>query len=268
MIVPHDGDVWTEPLFAGCHRLNGNGELTGPRVDPRGGPARPVRSGSRTPTRRRRPRRPHRQRRRASAVRDVGLWSLPVVGETWDGLLNDIDGFHVTADHVDDGARDGARRRRRRGQRRRRDRDGLPRVQGRDRDGVAGRRRRGGRLDGRRPRPGELRPARPAPGRRRPGRRGDPGRRTSRARTPRTRTTTDRRPGPRRRAGLGLDHRHRRDRRAAPAPPVRAARPAGGSRARAHGRHRGPLERRPLPLLRDRQPDAAADVVPSRTRGS
>src|SRR5688572_33127718 len=29
VIVPHDGDVWTEPLFAGCHTLNGNGELTG-----------------------------------------------------------------------------------------------------------------------------------------------------------------------------------------------------------------------------------------------
>ena len=26
---PHDGDVFTEPVFAGCHRLNGNGELTG-----------------------------------------------------------------------------------------------------------------------------------------------------------------------------------------------------------------------------------------------
>jgi D-aminopeptidase len=29
------------------------------------------------------------------------LWSLPVVGETWDGLLNDIDGFHVRPEHVD-----------------------------------------------------------------------------------------------------------------------------------------------------------------------
>ena len=29
MVVPHDGDPWTEPVFAGCHRLNGNGELTG-----------------------------------------------------------------------------------------------------------------------------------------------------------------------------------------------------------------------------------------------
>lgn len=29
VIVPHDGDVWIEPIFAGSHRLNGNGELTG-----------------------------------------------------------------------------------------------------------------------------------------------------------------------------------------------------------------------------------------------
>ncbi len=29
VVVPHDGDPWTEPVFAGCHRLNGNGELTG-----------------------------------------------------------------------------------------------------------------------------------------------------------------------------------------------------------------------------------------------
>src|SRR5688572_28813702 len=29
VIVPHDGDIWTEPVVAGAHRLNGNGELTG-----------------------------------------------------------------------------------------------------------------------------------------------------------------------------------------------------------------------------------------------
>src|SRR5918911_848782 len=29
VIVPHDGDVWAEPLFAGTATLNGNGELTG-----------------------------------------------------------------------------------------------------------------------------------------------------------------------------------------------------------------------------------------------
>lgn len=27
-------------------------------------------------------------------------WSLPVVAETWDGYLNDINGFHVTAEHA------------------------------------------------------------------------------------------------------------------------------------------------------------------------
>jgi hypothetical protein len=27
-------------------------------------------------------------------------WSLPVVSETWDRLLNDIDGFHVRAEHL------------------------------------------------------------------------------------------------------------------------------------------------------------------------
>src|SRR5579875_1137017 len=29
VIIPHEGNVWREPLFAGCHRLNGNGEVTG-----------------------------------------------------------------------------------------------------------------------------------------------------------------------------------------------------------------------------------------------
>jgi D-aminopeptidase len=28
-------------------------------------------------------------------------WSLPIVAETWDGHLNDINGFHVRAAHVD-----------------------------------------------------------------------------------------------------------------------------------------------------------------------
>jgi D-aminopeptidase len=34
--------------------------------------------------------------RRSGQVR----WSLPVVGETWDGMLNDIDGQHVRAEHL------------------------------------------------------------------------------------------------------------------------------------------------------------------------
>ncbi|MBA2718269.1 MAG: P1 family peptidase [Chloroflexi bacterium] len=100
MIVPHDGDIWTEPVFAGSHRLNGNGELTGLEwIREAGHLTGPigitnthsvgvVRDGI-----------------IRSAVRTVpgtSYWALPVVGETWDGLLNDIDGFHVTADHVDE----------------------------------------------------------------------------------------------------------------------------------------------------------------------
>src|SRR5205823_10815445 len=40
----------------------------------------------------------------AAEVKDRGardvFWGLPVVGETWDGRLNDINGFHVRPEHV------------------------------------------------------------------------------------------------------------------------------------------------------------------------
>jgi D-aminopeptidase len=110
MIVPHDGDVWTEPLFAGSHTLNGNGELTGLEWIREAGHLTGPIGITNTHS--------------VGVVRDgiirnavrtlpfgTSYWALPVVGETWDGLLNDIDGFHVTADHVDEalaGARDGA----------------------------------------------------------------------------------------------------------------------------------------------------------------
>jgi D-aminopeptidase len=101
MIVPHDGDIWTEPVYAGSHRLNGNGELTGLEwIREAGhltGPVGITNTHS------------------VGVVRDgiirnavrqlpfgTSYWALPVVGETWDGLLNDIDGFHVGADHVDE----------------------------------------------------------------------------------------------------------------------------------------------------------------------
>ena len=32
--------------------------------------------------------------------KEVGLWSLPVVAETWDGYLNDVNGQHVRAGHL------------------------------------------------------------------------------------------------------------------------------------------------------------------------
>jgi D-aminopeptidase len=84
------------PVFAGCHRLNGNGELTGLEwVRESGLLTTPV---AITNT------------HSVGVVRDAlvaasvdgadARWSLPVVGETFDGLLNDMNGFHVTGAHL------------------------------------------------------------------------------------------------------------------------------------------------------------------------
>jgi len=100
VVVPHDGDVFIEPVFAGCHRLNGNGELTGLEwVRESGFLTSPV---AITNT------------HSVGVVHDALLvhavrahpphtefWSLPVVGETYDGVLNDINGFHVRPEHLD-----------------------------------------------------------------------------------------------------------------------------------------------------------------------
>jgi D-aminopeptidase len=83
-----------EPLFAGCHRINGNGELTGLEwIRDSGMLWNPI---ALTNT------------HSVGVVRDALIgamppgtgWSLPVVGETFDGFLNDINGFHVRPEHV------------------------------------------------------------------------------------------------------------------------------------------------------------------------
>jgi D-aminopeptidase len=92
VVVPAD-----EPVFAGADRLNGNGELTGLEwIRESGLLTSPI---GLTNT--------HslgvvRDALVAAAVAraDAPLWSLPVVGETWDGRLNDINGFHVRPEHV------------------------------------------------------------------------------------------------------------------------------------------------------------------------
>jgi len=100
VVLPHDGDVWTEPVFAGSHTLNGNGELTGLEWVRESGMLAGAIGITNT----------HsvgvvRDALVAAAARVHGayetFWSLPVVGETWDGALNDINGFHVRAEHVD-----------------------------------------------------------------------------------------------------------------------------------------------------------------------
>jgi D-aminopeptidase len=100
VVVPHDGDVFLEPVFAGCHRLNGNGELTGLEwVRESGFLTSPI---AITNT--------HsvgvvRDALIAHAVRHhlprTEFWALPVVGETYDGVLNDMNGFHVRPEHLD-----------------------------------------------------------------------------------------------------------------------------------------------------------------------
>ncbi|HET8604984.1 MAG TPA: P1 family peptidase [Marmoricola sp.] len=99
VVVPHDGPVWTDPVFAGFHRLNGNGEVTGIHWVAEAGLLLSPVAITNTHS--------------VGVVRDalVALeieelpagreaWALPVVGETWDGVLNDIDGLHVTTAHA------------------------------------------------------------------------------------------------------------------------------------------------------------------------
>lgn len=98
-IVPHDGDVWREPVFGGTFTLNGNGELTGLEWMRESGFLGGVIGLTNT----------HsvgvvHDALIAAAVKDSApgeeFWALPVVGETWDGQLNDINGFHVRPEHL------------------------------------------------------------------------------------------------------------------------------------------------------------------------
>jgi D-aminopeptidase len=96
VVLPHADQVWADPVYAAYHRLNGNGEMTGlPWIEEVGLLHSPI---GITNT------------HSVGVVRDalveieVGsgaeAWALPVVAETWDGTLNDVNGFHVTAEHT------------------------------------------------------------------------------------------------------------------------------------------------------------------------
>ncbi len=106
VVCPRGAGALREPVFAGCHRLNGNGELTGLEWIRESGMLTTPVAITNTHS--------------VGVVRDAlvaasidgddATWSLPVVGETYDGLLNDINGFHVKAAHLHDAlaaARDG-----------------------------------------------------------------------------------------------------------------------------------------------------------------
>src|SRR5271154_4188485 len=100
-VLPRGKDSMMNPVFAGWYSQNGNGEMTGTAwVEESGfleGPVMITNTHS------------------VGTVRDSVIqwrvnhgqpdatgywWSLPVVAETWDGWLNDINGFHVKPEHV------------------------------------------------------------------------------------------------------------------------------------------------------------------------
>jgi len=97
VVLPR-GKESADPVFAAWFSQNGNGEMTGTTwIDEGGfmeGPVFITNTHS------------------VGVVRDAAIawsvkqgktfqpWSLPVVAETWDGTLNDINGFHVKPEHV------------------------------------------------------------------------------------------------------------------------------------------------------------------------
>ena len=100
-VLPRGKDSMSNSVFAGWWSLNGNGEMTGTTwVEESGfleGPVMITNTHS------------------VGVVRDAVIqwrvnhaqpdpnsewWSLPVVAETWDGWLNDINGFHVKPEHA------------------------------------------------------------------------------------------------------------------------------------------------------------------------
>ena len=100
-VLPRGKDSMNNPVFAGWWSLNGNGEMTGTTwVEESGfleGPVMITNTHS------------------VGVVRDAVIqwrvahgqpdptgywWSLPIVAETWDGWLNDINGFHVKPEHA------------------------------------------------------------------------------------------------------------------------------------------------------------------------
>jgi D-aminopeptidase len=100
-VLPRGKDSMNSSVFAGWWSLNGNGEMTGTTwVEESGfleGPVMITNTHS------------------VGVVRDAVIqwrvshgapdasgywWSLPVVAETWDGWLNDTNGFHVKPEHA------------------------------------------------------------------------------------------------------------------------------------------------------------------------
>lgn len=97
IILPREGAIWHDHAFAGFHTLNGCGEMTGVHWIAESGmlstPIALTNTGQ------------------VGTVHEslcaygqesgwTNYFSLPVVAETYDGWLNDLDAFHLTREHV------------------------------------------------------------------------------------------------------------------------------------------------------------------------
>ena len=100
-IIPRGGDSLNDAVYAGVFSLNGNGEMTGTHwVEESGfleGPIVLTNTHSVGVARDA----VIEWRVKHGAADNTGYWwSLPVVAETWDGWLNDTNGFHVKPEDV------------------------------------------------------------------------------------------------------------------------------------------------------------------------
>jgi L-aminopeptidase/D-esterase-like protein len=95
------GKAFVGRVFAGWHTLNGNGEMTGTTwVEESGGLGSPILITNTHSVGVVRDAVIEWATRKTSGSGYSGDLSLPVVAETWDGFLNDINGFHVKKEHV------------------------------------------------------------------------------------------------------------------------------------------------------------------------
>jgi L-aminopeptidase/D-esterase-like protein len=99
-VLPRGVDI--DPVFAGWYALNGNGEMTGTTwIEESGFLQGPVMITNTSSVGLVRDAVIDHSINRLSESQDLNdHWFLPVVAETFDGFLNDINGFHVRREHV------------------------------------------------------------------------------------------------------------------------------------------------------------------------
>ena len=99
VVSPREGLTRDDPVFAGSHRFNGNGEMTGLEwIREAGALTTPVAITNTHSVGVVRDALVAAEREERSGTDEY--WSLPVVAETYDGTLNDINGQHVGVEHV------------------------------------------------------------------------------------------------------------------------------------------------------------------------